>query len=191
MAIVFNNRSLNVLSNDALIEQSSRRARAGIVSGRWRASPQNSSRSGLNIVEDGGRALSGSMTSPTNRLLRTRRRRQPRRIFGAVQTRLYGPWACVWTTLSSDVSKRAILPPRSRCCPNRKLYRALLSFLLCFAPDTSSFSITIPSHLKRLYWNYKMFLFSFLSFDWIERNFCLLFHLFCITFRKLISFVET
>lgn len=128
MAIVFNNRSLNVLSNDALIEQSSRRARAGIVSGQWRASPQNSSRSGLNIVEDGGRALSGSMTSPTNRLLRTRRRRQPRRIFGAVQTRLYGPWACVWTTLSSDVSKRAILPPRSRCCPNRKLYRALSLF---------------------------------------------------------------
>lgn len=124
MAIVFNNRSLNVLSNDALIEQSSRRARAGIGGERrhktrqevvwtsWKmaAAPYQAQWPLRRIVyfARGGGVSRAASSAPCKRAFMARER--------------------VWTTLSSDVSKRAILPPRSRCCPNRKLYRALSLF---------------------------------------------------------------
>lgn len=72
-----------------------------------RASPRKSSGSGLNVVEDGGRALSGSMTSPTNRLLRTRWRRQrDRRAAPHLRRRANAPlWPVCDPRCSSDVSE--------------------------------------------------------------------------------------
>lgn len=138
IAIMFNNRSLNILSNDALIEQSSRRARVGIVSGQARG-VERRHKTRQEVVWTLWKMAAAPYQAqwPLRQIVYFARGGGVSGIaMPHLRRRANAPlWPVCEPRCPSDVSKRAILPPSIKVLPKLESIPGPFSlFLLYFAP---------------------------------------------------------